>query len=220
MIIYKITNNINNKVYIGLTTCSLEYRWSKHLIEGRNVNNKKHLYKAMRKYGLENFSIEQIDSTEDFKELGRLEREYIKKYDSQNPIKGYNLTAGGESNQWDANPAAKLTYDEVVQIREIYAMCELRLEECWKMYENKISYSAFQKVWDGTTWQGIMNEVYTKENIEFHKHQKANPGSKNGNAILSEEQVLEARKFYVNHTLQETFDKYGKKYCYNNRYNL
>lgn len=78
MIVYKITNNINNKIYIGLTTCSLEYRWAKHLAEGRNVDNKKHLYKAMRKYGLENFSIEQIDSTEDFKELGRLEREYIK----------------------------------------------------------------------------------------------------------------------------------------------
>ena len=127
MIIYKITNNINGKIYIGLTTCSLEYRWRRHLTEGRNEKNKKHLYKSMRKYGLENFSIEQIDSTDDFKELGRLERKYIKQYDSQNPNKGYNLTAGGESNQWDANPAAKLTYDEVVQIREIYAMGELRL---------------------------------------------------------------------------------------------
>lgn len=52
----------------------------------------------MRKYGVENFSIEQIDSTNDFKKLGQLEREYIQIYDSQNPNKGYNLTAGGESN--------------------------------------------------------------------------------------------------------------------------
>ena len=58
MIIYKITNNINEKIYIGLTTCSLEYRWGRHLTEGRNEKNKKHLYKSMRKYGLENFSIE------------------------------------------------------------------------------------------------------------------------------------------------------------------
>ena len=96
LIIYKITNNINKKVYIGLTTCSLEYRWRRHLTEGRNEKNEKHLYKSMRKYGLENFSIEQIDSTDDFKELGELERKYIKQYDSQNPNKGYNLTAGGE----------------------------------------------------------------------------------------------------------------------------
>ena len=115
----------------------------------------------MRKYGLDNFSIKQIDSTDDFEELGRLERYYIKKYNSQSPEKGYNLTAGGESNQWDANPAAKLSHEDVVQIREIYAICELKLEECWKLFKDKISYSAFQKVWDGTTWQGIMSEVYT-----------------------------------------------------------
>ena len=60
-----------------------------------------------------------------------------------------------------------------------------------------------------------MDDIYTEENIKLHKHQKANPGSKNGNALLTEEQVLEARKYYVNHTLQETFDKYGKKYSKN-----
>lgn len=45
MIIYKITNKINNKIYIGLTTCSLEYRWSRHVTESKNINNTKHLYK-------------------------------------------------------------------------------------------------------------------------------------------------------------------------------
>ena len=212
MIVYKITNNINGKVYIGITTCSLEYRWSRHLTEGRNENNTKHLYKAMRKYGLDNFSIKQIDSTDDFEELGRLERYYIKKYNSQSPEKGYNLTAGGESNQWDANPAAKLSHEDVVQIREIYAMCELKLEECWKLFKDKISYSAFQKVWDGTTWQGIMSEVYTKENIQAHNAQKSNPGSQNGNAKMTDEDVVQVRKYYVDHTLQETYDKYGQGY--------
>lgn len=212
MIVYKITNNINGKVYIGITTCSLEYRWSRHLTEGRNENNTKHLYKAMRKYGLDNFSIKQIDSTDDFAELGRLERYYIKKYNSQSPEKGYNLTAGGESNQWDANPAAKLSHEDVVQIREIYAMCELKLEECWKLFKDTISYSAFQKVWDGTTWQCIMSEVYTKENIQAHNAQKSNPGSQNGNAKMTDEDVVQVRKYYVDHTLQETYDKYGQGY--------
>ena len=88
MIIYKITNNINNKVYIGLTTHSLENRWSKHLSEMRNINNNKHLYRAMRKYGIENFSIEKIDSSDDFKILGQLEREYIKNIILETLIKG------------------------------------------------------------------------------------------------------------------------------------
>ena len=75
-----------------------------------------------------------------------------------------------------------------------------------------MSYSGFQKVWDGTTWPGIMDEVYTKENIAIHNKQKSNPGSKNGNAKLTEEEVLRARKYYVDHTLQETFEKFGKDY--------
>lgn len=212
VIIYKITNNINNKVYIGLTTCSLSYRWTKHLTECKNINNQKHLYRAMRKYGPENFSIEQIDSSEKLDQLGQLERYYIKKYNSQNPNYGYNLTAGGEANQWDANPAAKLTYDEVVQIREKYAMGELKLSECWQLYKNKISYSAFQKVWNGTTWPGILDWVYTKENIELHRRQKANPGSKNGNSLATEQEILNARHYYVNHTLEETYKVYGSKY--------
>ena len=212
MIVYKITNIINSKVYIGITTCSLEYRWSKHITESKNIKNTKHLYKSMRKYGLENFSIEQIDSTNDFKKLGELEREYIKLYDSQNPQKGYNLTAGGESCQWDGNSSAKLTYDDVVDIRKIYAEGILKLEECWNIYKDKISYSAFQKVWSGVNWQGIMDEIYTKENIDLHKYQRRNPGSKNGNSKMTEELVLTARKFYVNHSLQETFEKYGEGY--------
>ena len=144
--------------------------------------------------------------------MGELERYYIKEYESQNPEKGYNLTAGGEANQWDANPSAKLSYEEVVQIREIYAMGELRLKECWQLFKDKISFSGFQKVWDGTSWQGIMDEVYTGKNIQHHRSQKSNPGSQNGNAKATDEEVLEIRKYYVNHTLQETYDKYGEKY--------
>lgn len=76
MIIYKITNLINNKVYIGLTTKSLTYRWSRHLTEGRNLKNQKPLYRAIRKYGKGNFQIEEIDSAPDIKTLGELERYY------------------------------------------------------------------------------------------------------------------------------------------------
>lgn len=212
LIVYKITNNINNKVYIGITTCSLEYRWGRHVTESKNVSNNKHLYKDMREYGIENFSVEQIDSADDFKMLGQLERQYIKYYNSQNPQNGYNITAGGESNQWDGNPAAKLTYEDVVHIREIYSMNELKLSECWEIYKGKISYSGFQKVWEGTSWNGIMDNIYTKENISIHSHQKGHLGNQNCNSKLTEEEVLNARIYYMNHTLQETYEKYGQLY--------
>lgn len=209
MIIYKITNQVNNKVYIGLTTETLQKRWSGHLQAYKTC--KRHLYESMRKYGIENFTIEEIDKADSFKELGELERKYIKKYNSQNPDKGYNLTAGGESNQLDANPRTKLSVEDVKHIREIYSMCELRCKECWELYKNKISYSAFQKIWEGITWKSIIPEIYTKENIEIHRGQIQNFGSQNGNAIYSDEEVLEIRKYYVNHSLTETYNKFGSK---------
>lgn len=68
----------------------------------------------MRFYGIENFIIETIDSTDDFIELGQLERKYIKEYNSIDRNFGYNLTAGGESNQLDANPRSKLKVNDVI----------------------------------------------------------------------------------------------------------
>ena len=209
MIIYKITNLINNKVYIGLTTTELKVRWDNH--RQCVKNDPRHLYCSMRKYGIENFTIEQIDSADNIAKLGELERYYIEKYNSQNPSIGYNLSAGGQTSQLDDNGRAKLTLKEVIQIREIYHMGELRCKECWQMFKDKISFSAFQKIWEGVTWKSIMSEIYTEEMKALHSRQKSNPGSQNGNAIYSDEEVLEIRKYYVDHTLQETYEKYGER---------
>lgn len=210
MIIYKITNKINNKVYIGLTTSTLEYKWSRHITESKNHNNTKHLYKSMRKYGLNNFKIEQIDETDDFHKMGLLERKYIKDYNSTDPMKGYNLTAGGEKNQYDGNPQAKLKEDDVIKIREIYNSRTMSQKECWRKYYSWMSFSGFSKVWEGCTWVGLHSDVYTKENLEWHKKQVSLPGEKNGNALFTNMEVMEIRKYYVTHTLTETFLKYKK----------
>lgn len=150
MIIYKITNLINNKVYIGLTTKSLTYRWGRHLTEGKNLKNQKPLYRAIRKYGESNFQVEEIDSAPNIKTLGELERYYIKYFNSKDPKFGYNLTSGGEHNQWDANPSSKLSYEEVVQIRKIYASQESTLAECYKTFSNKISQSGLRRFGKGS----------------------------------------------------------------------
>jgi hypothetical protein len=163
----------------------------------------------MRKYGLDSFKIEQIDTTDDYKKLGELERFYIKKYNSTNREFGYNITAGGESNQLDANPRAKLCLEEVIQIRRIYSMGELRCSECHKLYKDKISFSAFQKIWEGTTWADVMPEIYTEEAIQLHSKQLGHKGEKNPAAKYSENEILEARKYYVNHSLEETYEKFG-----------
>lgn len=209
MFIYKISNKINEKVYIGLTTNTIKERWRQHCQTAKS--NSRPLYCAMRKYGIENFYIEEIDAAETLPELGQLERKYIKQYNSQ--INGYNLTAGGETNSYDANPRAKLSLEEVIQIREIYAMGEMYCKQCWEMYKDKISFSAFQKIWEGTTWKGVMDEIYTEETINLHKnlHFKHFSGANNGFSKFTDEEVLEMRKYYVTHTLQETYEKYSYK---------
>ena len=211
MIIYKITNNLNGKVYIGLTLNPLDLRWNQHKGFAKR-GCQKPLYVAMKNDGIDNFSIEEIDSTDNIITLGQLERKYIKEYKSQDKNFGYNLTAGGERCQWDANPRSKVTFDEVVQIREIYSMGELGCKQCWKMFENKISFSAFEKIWEGVTWKGIMPEIYTEEAIKHHRYNKSYySGEKNPYSKYTNEEVWEMRKYYKDHTLEETYQKYGGK---------
>lgn len=90
--IYKISNDINNKVYIGQTMRPLYYRWSVHKYRA-NQNYKGHLYSAMRKYGIDHFYIEEIEKCPD-SILDRRERYWIQFYNSYG--NGYNETLGGQ----------------------------------------------------------------------------------------------------------------------------
>ena len=95
MIIYKITNNVNGKVYIGQTTKTLKERKRQHLQcvkEGVN----RHLYNAMRKYGIKNFKFEKLCTAKTMSELNYLEAKYITEYDSVRT--GYNMGYGGDNN--------------------------------------------------------------------------------------------------------------------------
>ena len=96
MIIYKITNQINGKIYIGKTIDILDNRWRSHQRYAMNVQNQTRLARAMRKHGLENFTIEQIDQSEDHDQLLNLEKKYIAESNSMDPKVGYNMTEGGE----------------------------------------------------------------------------------------------------------------------------
>jgi predicted GIY-YIG superfamily endonuclease len=96
MLVYKITNNVNGHGYIGITQCALAKRWREHLCAARTGSNKR-LYKAMRKYGTDNFSIAVIRKATSFEELQRFECELIIEHNTHAKNgQGYNLTAGGE----------------------------------------------------------------------------------------------------------------------------
>ena len=88
--IYKITNLINNKVYIG-QSIRLEQRLQEHKYSSHND----HLKNSIAKYGVENFKFDIIEVVQDPDLLNDLEIKYIAQYDSTNPDKGYNISHGG-----------------------------------------------------------------------------------------------------------------------------
>lgn len=97
--IYIIKNTINSKVYIGQTRKTIEARWKEHL---SNVFVRDQaIYLAMRKYGSENFYIEELEHVEN-SNIDERETFYIKKYNSLAP-NGYNLILTGKSFKND-NP--------------------------------------------------------------------------------------------------------------------
>lgn len=94
MIIYKITNKINGKIYVGQTIKTLKRRLQQHFANSKKSNT--YLCKAIRKHGKENFNIELLEECTSLKKLNKRESYWIKRLDSKNNIIGYNLTNGGD----------------------------------------------------------------------------------------------------------------------------
>lgn len=99
MIIYKATNLINNKVYIGQTINTLEYRKDQHFRDSVSESRRKtnYFHNAIYKYGKENFIFEEIDTAETEAELNEKEIYWIAYYKSNIREYGYNLDSGGKS---------------------------------------------------------------------------------------------------------------------------
>ena len=91
--IYLITNKLNGKQYVGQTTKTAEQRIKQHIHEAKNTNKNLHLYNAIRKYGVENFSFEVLKTNLKESELDDFEIKFIEKYNTFE--NGYNNTAGG-----------------------------------------------------------------------------------------------------------------------------
>jgi group I intron endonuclease len=97
MIIYKSTNKITGKIYIGQTTKSLEKRIKGHIKESKIDKNRPFLL-SINKYGVDNFTFEVIDTTNNLDELNNKEIYWINFYNSVSP-NGYNVTGGGQGKK-------------------------------------------------------------------------------------------------------------------------
>ena len=96
MVIYKTTNKINGKIYIGQTT-----RTGNRLV--KYLGSGTHLTHAIKKYGKENFVKEIIEECNSVQELDIREKFWIYELNSQNPIIGYNIASGGDGGDTLSN---------------------------------------------------------------------------------------------------------------------
>ena len=114
--IYKITNKINGKLYIGQTSNTIANRWKEHCKNLNKENCKdRPLYRAMKKYGIENFLIEQVEECSENLVLER-ERYWIEYFGSFKY--GYNATLGGDGRPYIDYDLVCATYKNVQSIKD------------------------------------------------------------------------------------------------------
>lgn len=133
-LIYKHTNKINGKCYIGQTCQNPEKRWCKH---GSGYKKKqKKFWNAIEKYGWDNFTHDILYTGLTLEEANKLERELIKKYNSI--ANGYNISEGGSNNprhihavyQLDKNKNILAAYDCIADAERALGKYKTAISSC------------------------------------------------------------------------------------------
>lgn len=136
--IYKITNKLNNKVYIGQSNNVLR-RLSEH-----KKQRKVDIDSYINVLGVDNFEFEILEECSK-EELNEKEQQYIEQYNSMKD--GYNIQQGGYNNSsGEGNGRAKLTEDDIIKIRTAYNNHESPKKYYEKNYKDKISLGQFQGI--------------------------------------------------------------------------
>lgn len=119
--IYKITNKVNGKSYIGKTLKSVEDRFNEHCKERLKERCKNRpLYRAMNKYGIENFEVSVLEEVTD-KMASEREIFWIDHFGTYS--KGYNATKGGDGKQL-------IDHDKVIELAKTKTASEIAKELC------------------------------------------------------------------------------------------
>ena len=173
-IIYCFTNNINGKKYIGQSISKGNARYNNHKSSYKNPDDCEYespLHRAFRKHGFENFTYEILaQDIESIDLLNQLEIQYIKQYNCQIP-NGYNIEPGGKNcakpktikhRKKEIWAQAKLTEEEVIELRKAYRRRESPTKIYKEKYENVMHYNSFLNIWSGRRYALIMPEVFEK----------------------------------------------------------
>jgi len=141
-IIYLIENKINLHKYVGQTRQSLEKRWKHHLTESKSKSQRP-LYRALNKYGIENFELSVLEECA-VDDLNEREMYWINHFNTFKSSYGYNATSGGEGGE----------ILQEVKDRISKTMSELPRGEKW---EQSMSVAMKEKIEKGEKWGFMLN---------------------------------------------------------------
>lgn len=166
--IYKITNKINGKIYIG-KSLNIERRWKEHIRHSKDEFSKRKplIHRAINKYGPDNFVFEVIQEC-NMEDLNNLEKYYINEYGSNNKEIGYNITEGGDGGPimfGEKNPNSVLSNDIIMYIRRCYGNGIYKMTVYNELKDKyNLNFNTFNSIWFGHSYKNIMPEVFSKEN--------------------------------------------------------
>ena len=190
--IYKIYCLCTDKVYIGQTVQHPPIkRWVDHYKEAYTNKNDLYLYRAIRQWGITNFTFQILEEDIALEDLNSKEIEWIKKFNSNNPEYGYNLTGGGvftSKSQLDEEKVKEI-------IKAIKTHTEKNFVELAKIYG--VSREMISDINCGETWYFVNEHYPIRDNSKLKN-------------ILSEQDVYEIYRLLKEETaLTDIAKKYG-----------
>ena len=201
--IYKITNLINGKSYIGQSK-NITTRWRRHRTSAYNKNDCSYeypLYRAIRKYGLENFSFEILEECL-VKELDEKERFYIEKFNSFE--EGYNQNKGGLTG--NHSKLSEENLKEIIFLLQTTDLTNVQIGERFNVSENTVC-----GINTGYFWKNDSLRYPIREKVKIEKSSKKISNIPDKNELFA--LLTELQNFSAVARIFEVSDNAVRKWC-------
>ena len=206
--IYKITEIDNpTNFYVGKSN-NIQRRFKEHQTKTYE-QSRIPFDNEIKEKGIDAFTYEILEECS-VEELSEKEKYWTDKLEA---TKSGNVFEGGLRDVVGSNnPKAKLTEEDVINIRLAYANHK-KQKEVYEDYKSIISFGYFQNLWQGRSWSHIMPEVFTEENKQYYIYQNS-LGSNGASSAFTEEEVITIRQRYVNESAKEIYKDYSDRVSY------
>ena len=191
--IYKITNLINGKSYIGQTN-DYKRRFREHREKNYGESDKL-LYKAFDKYGIENFSFEVIeDKTSNYNDREKYWIKYYHTYIHDPEANGYNMTEGGEEppvNKKEKSPFAMHSQEDVNKVVDLIINTKLQFKEIAKI--TNYDHTSIERINYGKLWHNekLAYPLRKESSRKYQKERALNIIDDLLNTNLTQKQIAE-----------------------------